>query len=71
MGNQGYGALSRYRCHIGHACTQEVMMLAFEDRLSHAQRVALVAKLATRQATKPNLPDSGPVECRSFSRQLM
>jgi two-component system, chemotaxis family, protein-glutamate methylesterase/glutaminase len=41
------GELSRYRCHVGHTYTTEVMSLALDDNLRRAleERIALARKL--------------------------
>jgi two-component system, chemotaxis family, protein-glutamate methylesterase/glutaminase len=53
------GSLTRYRCHVGHAYTDELMHLAVDESLRRAlasalraldERAALVRKLEARAA---------------------
>jgi two-component system chemotaxis response regulator CheB len=63
------GDLLRYRCHVGHAYTAELMGLALDENLQRAfssslramdERIALVGKLGKQaeQAGRPHLAES-------------
>jgi two-component system, chemotaxis family, protein-glutamate methylesterase/glutaminase len=74
------GELSRYRCHIGHAYTQETITAGVDERLKRAlasalralnERVGLVAKLRDEAGEKgrPNLVEKWSAQAREFERE--
>jgi two-component system, chemotaxis family, protein-glutamate methylesterase/glutaminase len=75
------GSLSRYRCHVGHAYTDELMHLAVDESLRRAlasalraldERVALVRKLEVRAADTGNsqLAESWARRRREFNQEV-
>jgi two-component system chemotaxis response regulator CheB len=74
------GALSRYRCHIGHAYRGEQMMVGLDDNLKRAmtsalrtlnERAALVGKLRD-QATEvgqPEVAQSWSLRAQEFEKE--
>jgi two-component system, chemotaxis family, protein-glutamate methylesterase/glutaminase len=73
------GDLTRYRCHIGHAYTQETITTGVDERLKHAlatalrtlnERVALITKLRDEAGEKrrPNLVKGWSTQAREFER---
>jgi two-component system, chemotaxis family, protein-glutamate methylesterase/glutaminase len=74
------GDLSRYRCHIGHAYTQETITAGVDERLKRAlgtalralnERVALVSKMRDEADEKgrPNLIERWSTQAREFERE--
>jgi two-component system chemotaxis response regulator CheB len=72
--------LTRYRCHVGHAYTAELMSLAVDESLRRAlasalraldERSALVKKLQAHAAgnERPNLADSWAQKAWEFERE--
>jgi two-component system, chemotaxis family, protein-glutamate methylesterase/glutaminase len=74
------GALSRYRCHIGHAYGEEQLLVGLDDNLKRAmasalralnERAALVGKLRDQadQVGRPELAESWSMKAREFERE--
>jgi two-component system, chemotaxis family, protein-glutamate methylesterase/glutaminase len=74
------GTLSRYRCHIGHAYTEETMAIGLDDHLKRAmasalrtlnERVALVSKLRdeANERGQPDLAESWSLKADEFERE--
>jgi two-component system chemotaxis response regulator CheB len=67
------GGLVRYRCHVGHAYTAEVMSLALEEGLTRALASALRAleeRIAVAQKLHKQAADSGRIQsAESWSRK--
>ena len=75
------GQLSRFRCHVGHTYTAEVMSLALDENLRRAlataeraleERVALARKL-NRQSLNAGhrmLAETWADKAREFERQM-
>jgi two-component system, chemotaxis family, protein-glutamate methylesterase/glutaminase len=74
------GDLVRYRCHVGHAYTAELMSLALDENLTRAlgsalraldERIALADRLS-RQASagnRPHLAQSWQQKAREFQKE--
>ena len=74
------GDLVRYRCHVGHAFTEEVLGLALEDNLARAmgsavraleERVALAHKLhqQAREADRRHLAETWAQRARDLAQE--
>jgi two-component system, chemotaxis family, protein-glutamate methylesterase/glutaminase len=74
------GALSRHRCHIGHAYAEEQMVAGLDDNLKRAmatalrelnERVALVGKLRdkTKEVGQAELAESWTMRAQEFQRE--
>lgn len=74
------GKLSRYRCHVGHAYTAELMMMGVDDNLRRAmaiaqraldERTALLRKLHEEAAEngRPGLAESWSRRMREFQQE--
>src|SRR5262249_30602812 len=74
------GALSRYRCQIVHADTEEMITLGLHERLKRAmatalralnERVALVSKLCEQadDRGRPDLAGTWALRAREFERE--
>jgi two-component system, chemotaxis family, protein-glutamate methylesterase/glutaminase len=69
----GEGDLVRYRCHVGHAYTAELMALAIDENLNRAMGSALRAleeRLALAEKLRAQAADSGHLHvAESWSRK--
>jgi len=74
------GAMTRYRCHIGHAYTDEMITVGLDDHLKRAmatalralnERVALVGKLRdeANDRGRPDLANSWSTRAHEFERE--
>jgi two-component system, chemotaxis family, protein-glutamate methylesterase/glutaminase len=74
------GAMSRYRCHIGHAYIEETITTGVDERLKHAmttalralnERVALVSKMRdeAEQRGQRHLANSWSMTAQEFERE--
>jgi two-component system chemotaxis response regulator CheB len=74
------GAVSRYRCHIGHAYAEESMVGGLDDNLKRAmatalralnERIALVGKLRdqAKEVGQPELAKSWATRAREFEEE--
>jgi two-component system, chemotaxis family, protein-glutamate methylesterase/glutaminase len=74
------GALSHYRCHIGHACGEEQMVVGLDDNLKRAmatalrtlnERAVLVGRLRdqAKDLGRPELAESWSMRAQEFKRE--
>jgi two-component system, chemotaxis family, protein-glutamate methylesterase/glutaminase len=74
------GELVRYRCHVGHAYTAELMSLALDENLTRAlgsalrafdERIALADRLSRQanESNRPHLARSWRQKVREFERE--
>jgi two-component system, chemotaxis family, protein-glutamate methylesterase/glutaminase len=74
------GAMSRYRCHIGHAYTEETITIGVDERVKHTmasalralnERVALVTKLRDEAGHRGqrHLANSWAMKAQEFERE--
>jgi two-component system chemotaxis response regulator CheB len=74
------GEMSRYRCHIGHAYTEETITTGVDERLKRAlatalrtlnERVALIGKLRDEAGDKGSfeLANSWSMKANEFERE--
>jgi two-component system, chemotaxis family, protein-glutamate methylesterase/glutaminase len=74
------GAMSRYRCHIGHAYTEDLITVGLDERLKRAmatalralnERIALVAKLRDQAEGRgrPELAKSWSLRAEEFEKE--
>jgi two-component system, chemotaxis family, protein-glutamate methylesterase/glutaminase len=74
------GELVRYRCHIGHAYSGEIMSLALDENLRHAlgsalraldERIALAKKLQTQASLggQARIADSWAAKALEFEAE--
>jgi two-component system, chemotaxis family, protein-glutamate methylesterase/glutaminase len=74
------GAMSRYRCHIGHAYTEETITIGVDERVKHAmtsalralnERVTLVSKLRDEAGHRGqrHLANSWALKAQEFERE--
>ena len=74
------GELARYRCHVGHAYSAEIMSLALDENLTRAfgtalraldERVALAKKLETQATTsgRDGMAESWAAKAREFEAE--
>jgi two-component system, chemotaxis family, protein-glutamate methylesterase/glutaminase len=67
------GGLARYRCHVGHAYTAELMSLALEEGLTRALASALRAleeRIAVAKKLHDQASDSGRIQsAKSWARK--
>lgn len=74
------GALSRYRCHLGHAYGEEVMMVGIDDNLKYAlstalralnERAAIIRKLRDQahEDGRAELAGSWSLKAQEFQRE--
>jgi len=72
--------LMRYRCHVGHAYSAEIMSLALDENLTRAlgsalraldERIAIVNKLQQQasDASRPRIADSWARKAREFEQE--
>jgi two-component system chemotaxis response regulator CheB len=74
------GELTRFRCHVGHAYTAELMSLALDENLTRAlasalraldERVSLAQKLHRQETTggRPHLADAWARKVSEFEKE--
>jgi two-component system, chemotaxis family, protein-glutamate methylesterase/glutaminase len=74
------GAMSRYRCHIGHAYTEELIAVGLDERLKRAmatalralnERAALVTKLRDQEDSRgrPDLAEPWSLRAEEFQKE--
>ncbi|MBV8509694.1 MAG: chemotaxis protein CheB [Xanthobacteraceae bacterium] len=74
------GDLVRYRCHVGHAYTAELMSLALDENLTRAlgsalraldERIALAGRMSRQadESNRPHLAQSWSQKAQEFQRE--